>query len=56
MALFPVVGRFGVRVGLEPIKPERFSPRFGGFVFLIRLICGLGLILVLPPPSDLFVE
>ena len=45
-----------MRVGPEPIKPGWFSPRFGGFVFLTRLICGLGLILVLSPPFDMLVE
>ena len=43
-------------VGLWLIRPEWFLPRFGDFSFFTRLVCGLGLILALFPPSDLFVE
>ena len=50
------MGRFGVRVGPELIKLGRFSPWFDGFEFLTYLICGLGLILVFSPPSNLLVE
>ena len=45
-----------MRVGAKPIKPGWFPPFFDGFEFLTRLICGMGLILVLSPPSDLLVD
>ena len=45
-----------VRVGLEPIRPGWFSPKFGDVSFFTCLVYGLGLILILSPPSDLLVE
>ena len=45
-----------MRVGPEPSKPGRFSPRFDDFEFLTHLICGMGLVLVFSPPSNLLVE
>ena len=53
------MGSSGVRVGLGLIRPGWFLPRFGDFVlffFFFCLVYGLGLILTLFPPSDMFVE
>ena len=56
IGLYPAMGSFGVRVGLRLIRLGWFLPRFGNFAFFTRLVCGLGLILALFPPSDMFVE